>query len=172
MNRKRTQRAGRGMTLMELTIAMATSSVLFLAIMNMLAASQKQFNQTYDRVTGNVVNDSYVARRVFDRIIRKASADYTLPSEGPSTSIEVRFYSTTGLSAPDQFAKFEWDSGTQTLLLSQGDIGTTPAGLVIARNVTSCTFDRSGKCIHMALILDDGTTNQTVTVTATRHNQG
>ncbi len=160
------------MTLLELTLAMTTSSVLFLAIMNILSSSQMDFNRTYDRITGDVVNDSYMARRLFDRIIRKASADYTEPSEGTSTSIEVRLYSTSGLSAPDRFARFEYDAGAKALLLYQGDIGTTPGGLVIARNVTSCTFARSGRCIHMAMVIDDGTTNQTIAVTATRHNEG
>jgi hypothetical protein len=160
------------MTLIELTLAMTTSSVLFLAVMNILAAGQMDFNRTYDRVTGDVVNDAYMSRRLFDRIMRKASAGYTDPNEGSDTYMEVRYYSGPGVVTPDQFARFEYDQGNKTLLLIQGDLGTHPTGLVIARNVTSCIFARSGRCVHMAMVIDDGTTHQTVAVTATRHNEG
>lgn len=166
----------RGMTLVELTVAMTTSSVMFLAVMNILSSNQVQFNQTYTRVTGDVVNDAYMAERLFDRIVRKASVDYISPAfheyTDTSSSVEVRFYSDDTLAAPDKFARFDYDAGAHTLLLTQGDIGTSPDGMVIARNVTACTFTRTGPCVHMALTIGDGTTSQTIAVTSTRHNEG
>jgi len=159
-----------GMTLVEMTVAMTVSSIMFLAVMNVLAANHKDFNRTYERVNGNLANDAYTARLLFDRIMRKASADYTNPTEG-GTSIEVRYYSAPGVLAVDRFAQFAYDAGAQTLNLTQGNIGTSPAAQTIARNVTSCTFTRSGACIHMALVLNNGKTDQTIAVTATRHNE-
>jgi prepilin-type N-terminal cleavage/methylation domain-containing protein len=166
-------RRRRGLTLIEMSVAMLASAVMFLAVMNVLAANQKNFNQTYMRVYGEVVQDAYTVRRVFEGIVRKASSGYTDPVETPvggSTYVEVRYAGTLG-GAVDKFARFAYDAGTQTLTLTQADIGQAGTAQVIARNVTSCSFARSGPCIHMALVLDDGTTNQTVAVTAVRRNE-
>jgi hypothetical protein len=153
-----------------MAVAMAASSIMFLAIVNVLASNHKDFNRTYDRVNGDVVRDAYTVRLLFDGIMRKASADYIILTVD-RMSIEVRYYSSSTAPAVDQFARFDYHKVAETLTLTQGPIGANPTAQIIAHNVTSCTFTRSGPCIYMALVLNDGKTDQTIAVTATRHNE-
>jgi len=160
----------RGLTIIELSVTMLVSSVMLLAVVSVLGSNQKSFNAMYQRVHGAIVNDAYVTRLTFDRLVRKASGDYCNPAEGVCTQIEIRYYSSPGVTAVDRFARFTYDSGAKTLCLTDGAIGSNPAAQILAHNVTSCTFLRSGPCIHMALVFNDGKVDVPIAVTATRHN--
>ena len=149
---------------------MVASSVLLLAIVGVLASNQKGFHAMYQRVNGNLVNDAYVTRRTFDRLVRQASCDYCNPADGASPQIEIRYYSSPSVTGMDRFARFTYNGGAKTVSLIDGTIGSNPAAQVLAHNVTSGTFLRSGPCIHMALVLNDGTVDLPLAVTATRHN--
>ncbi len=171
----------RGLTLVELMTAMLASSVMFLAVTGILAGNHKQWNQTYDRVNGEVVSDAYVTRRTFDRIVRQASAYWCDPMYlvGPSMTLQlytnIQNLGTT--PALNRYARFSL-SGTD-LILEQGSLtglgalavaGTSDSTQVLAHHVTIAKFWRSGPCVHMALLIDDGHTRMPVTMTATRYN--
>jgi hypothetical protein len=171
----------RGVTLVELMMAMLASSIMFLAITAVLAGSHKQWNQTFDRVNGEVVREAYVTRQTFDRIVRHASAYWCTPMSGVSASLTVHLYTNIQNMATtpplNRYARFTL-SGTD-LILEQGPLtgvasaavtGTPDSSQVLAHNVTVAKFWRSGPCVHMALILNDGRTDLPVTMTATRYN--
>lgn len=173
----------RGLTLIEMTVAMAASSILLLAVTGVLAGNHKQWNQTYDRVTGEVVTDAYVTRQTFDRIVRQASAYWCDPmygAAGPSITLQL-YTSMQNLAttpALNRYARFSV-SGTD-LVLEQGPLagsgstgvpGTPDSVQVLAHHVTMAKFWRSGPCVHMALLINDGKTQMPITMTATRYNQ-
>ena len=171
----------RGLTLVEMMVAMLASSIMFLAVTGILAGNHKQWNQTYDRVNGEVVSDAYVTRQTFDRIVRQASAYWCNPMYlvGPSLTLQlytnIQNLGTTPV--PNRYATFSL-SGTD-LILEQGPLtgqgalgvpGTPDSMQVLAHHVTIAKFWRSGPCIHMAVLIDDGKTQMPVTMTATRYN--
>jgi len=167
----------RGLTLVEMSIAMLASSVMLLAITGVLAGNHKQWNQTYDRVYGEIVTDAYVTRQTFDRVVRQASAYWSTPMYGVSSVLTLRLYTNiqnmTTEPPLNRYARFRL-SGTNLLLehgpLVTGMTGPADSSQVLAHHVTVCKFWRSGPCIHMALVLDDGRTSLPVTMTATRYN--
>lgn len=170
-----------GLTLVELMTAMLASSILFLAVAGVLAGNHKQWNQTYDRVNGEVVTEAYVTRITFDRIVRQASAYWCTPMYAVESSITLQLYTNIEnmgtTPALNRYARFAL-SGTD-LVLEQGPLvgsgalgvpGSPDSMQVLAHNVTIARFWRSGPCVHMALLIDDGHTQMPVTMTATRYN--
>jgi len=175
MKKGRTDRhSRRGLTLVEMSVAMAVSAVMFLAVMNVLASNHKNYNQTYDRVYGEVVTDAYTSRLAFDHIVRQASEADCTPPDIVSASMEVYYRSATQATTPppDRYALFSVN-GNQELVLEEGMLPsrTKLSTQVLAHHVTSCTFRQSGPCIDMAMVLDDGHVRMPVLVTATRHNE-
>jgi prepilin-type N-terminal cleavage/methylation domain-containing protein len=174
------RRAKRAFTLVEMSVAMVASSIMFLAIVGVLASSHKEWNQTYERVHGQVVTDAYVVRKVFDRIVRQASVSWCDPLDSVGSSITLGLYPADGfLVEPpgNRYATFSLSDGN--LILEEGDLDTSglkPAcrghdsTQTLASHVTSCTFWRSGPCIHMSMVINDGKTELPVALTATRHN--
>ena len=170
-----------GLTLVELTTAMLASSIMFLAVTNILAGNHKQWKQTFDRVNGEVVTDAYTTRITFDRIVRQASAYWCDPMYLVGPSITLQLYTNIEnigtTPALNRYARFSL-SGTD-LILEQGPLtglgalgvaGTPDSSRVLAHHVTIAKFWRSGPCVHMAALIDDGHTQMPVTMTATRYN--
>jgi hypothetical protein len=181
MKRKdRARRVRRAFTLVELSVAMLASAIMFLAIVGVLASNHRAWNQTYERVHGPVVTDGYVARRVFDRIVRRASASWCDPKNRVGSSITLGLYPADGSPADppgNRYATFRLSDGH--LILEQGDLDTsgmypsclgTDSTQTVASHVTSCEFWQSGACIHMSLVINDGKMELPVALTATRHN--
>ncbi len=179
--RKSVKRMASGLTLVELVTAMLASSIIFLAVAGVLAGNHKQWNQTYDRVNGEVVTDAYVTRVTFDRIVRQASAYWCDPMYAIGSSITLQLYTNIQnlATAPalNRYARFSL-SGTD-LVLEQGPLagsgatgvpGSPDSTQILAHNVTIAKFWRSGPCVHMALLIDDGHTRMPVTMTSTRYN--
>ena len=171
----------RGLTLVEMVTAMLASSVVLLAVTGVLAGNHKQWNQTYDRVNGQVVTEAYVTRQTFDRIVRQASAYWCTPMYLVGPSITLQLYTNIQnmgtTPALNRYARFSL-SGTD-LILEQGPLagsgalgvpGTPDSTQVLARHVTIANFWRSGPCVHMAALIDDGHTRMPITMTATRYN--
>jgi|GEM_PF-6407863 len=171
-------RRRRGVTLVELCVAMLASAILLVAVVGVVASNQKDYNQTYERVHGQLVQEAYVARRVFEHTVREASVRKCIPFGTLSTSIEVYYYSS--LTAPDLdcYALFYLSEGGN-LMVERGGIvpgtfdhtSSVPSTQVLAHNVTSCYFLQSGPCISMTLLLNDGKLDLPVMVTAMRHNE-
>lgn len=177
-----------GLTLIELIITVIAAIVLVIGISGMLAAGHKNFNHMFARTNSEVVRNSYEARSIFDKIVRKSVYEYH--DQMSSNNITVYYYSdpgniTTLGDYPDRYATF-YLSGTD-LMLQQGEVGWPPSpptpgsGFKIASNVTFAEFTIKGASIRMSLTLDDKDDPKVkstlrkvkieVTTTAIRHNR-
>jgi hypothetical protein len=149
---------------------------MFLAVTGVLAGNHKQWNQTYERTLGEVVQEAYVTRITFDRIVRQASAFFCDSMEGMDSSMTLYLYAG---DPPDlrRYATF-YQQGDE-FILEEGELqhGVSPptpdhrdSTQVLGHHVTRCDMWRTGPCIHLMLVLDDGRTQIPVTMTAERHN--
>ena len=155
---------------------MVSSAVLLLAVVNVLADNQRSFNQTYERVHGDVVVDAYTVRHVFEQLARKASVRKCVVGTG-NVSVELYYHSTTTAANLDRYAYFYRDGSDLKVERGEIDPATfahvsgTSGTQTIARNVTSVYFSQTRPCLHMHVVLNDGKQDLPVTVTAMRHNE-
>jgi Tfp pilus assembly protein PilE len=168
----------RGVTLVEMAVAMLASSVLILGVTAVIAGSHKSFNQTYERVNGAIVRDAYVARRVFEEVTRKSSVRNCQIGTS-NESAEVYYYSSNTAPHLDRYALFYVSNGN--LMLERGHLdysalpfehvaGTETTQTVIG-HVTYAYFAQTRPCLHMHLVLSDGNQTLPVVITAMRHNE-
>ena len=179
-----------GLTLIELMITILAVIVLVIGISGMLAAGHKNYNHMFARTNSEVVRNSYEARSIFDKIVRKSVYDYH--NQSSSNNITVYYYSDPGNIAtldtdPDRYATF-YLSGTN-LMLQTGELADDwpppnppiSGGFSIASNVTFAEFTIKGDSIRMSLTIDDKDdpkvkstlrkVKMEVTTTAIRHNR-
>ena len=174
----------RGFTMVELSVAMVISSVMFVAVMNVLASNHKNFNQTYERVYGDVVTDAYISRLVFDEVVRQSTIRKAVVgiTTGNEYYVEVYYYSLATVGTLDRYAQFCVPIAGGNLVVRRGRLiaGTfthtgTETTQVLAHHVvvspTINPFSYSGPTVSMALTLNDGKVDMPVLVTATRHNE-
>lgn len=187
-----------GITLIEVIIAVLAAVILMIGITGILAAGHKNFKTMLKRTSQGVVPDAYVAKRVFDKVVRKSSIKRLDPPEvydlEGSNYLYVYYYSNPDFifvgSIPDKYAHF-YLNGTQFIVdrgAVSGDFGVPPPDLpinpdhelrlILANNINSVTFTESNHSIQMVLMLDSetgssdplGTLKMTVTSTAIQHN--
>ncbi len=164
--------------MVELCVAMLASMIMLVAVVGVVASNQRDYNQTYERVHGQLVQEAYVARRAFEHTVRAASVRKCVPAGTLSSSIEVYYHSSLTATDLDSYALFYVSEGGN-LVVERGGIvpGTfdhtsdAPTTQTLAHNVTSCHFLQSGPCISMTLLLDDGKLDLPVMVSAMRHNE-
>ncbi len=196
---KETKHLRKGFTLIELVITAIAAVVLVIGICAILAAGHRNFQTMWARTTSEVVRNSYEARIIFDKIVRKSLIEYP---EFPTSSsdITVYYYSDAenmNLGAyPDKWARFyllnnDADPDTE-LVVDIGNLNlATPdpwdqtsgltSRLTLAHNVSAVEFTIKGASIRMSLTLDDTrnpgntdvlrTLKLDVTTTAIRHNR-
>ena len=168
----------RGLTLVELCVAMLASAIMLVGVVGVVASNQRDYNQTYERVHGQLVQEAYAVRRAFEHTVREASIRKCVPTATLSTSMEVYYYSSGTATALDSYALFYLSEGGN-LMVERGGIvpgtfdhtSSPPMTQTLAHNVTSCHFLQSGPCISMTLLLNDGKLDLPVMVTAMRHNE-
>jgi hypothetical protein len=180
---------GKGFSLIELIVAVAAAMVLILGMGIILAHSQRDFTRMFKRAHSDVVEDAYSARRVFDRVVRKATSrrcDLISNSE-----IYVYYYSDTPdapnpkLVDPDRFARLHVVSGV--LFVDYGEISvgafdtldptslSASTTLRLARDVqisaTVPLFSVRARTVRMAMLLDNGKESMLVASSGVRHNK-
>jgi hypothetical protein len=162
----------RGVTLIELVITTAIVTMVILGVGVALVDTQRGWNKMYNRVYGEVAADSYVAKMVFDKNVRKASKKrYILGTN----SLTVFYYAGLASTTLDRYANFR--RGGSQLLVDFGEVDASGSPrspsttMVAARNVTATDFAVDGACVRMALKLNDGTESVSVTCSAIRHNE-
>ncbi|MHC4738991.1 MAG: hypothetical protein ACYS9Y_08825 [Planctomycetota bacterium] len=159
----------RGFTIIELVIAMSVAIIPILAIGIILSDSQRGWNSMYERVYSDVVTDSYVARKTFDTITRKATWErITLAEDG--SWIEVYCYANDDSTVIDRYARFyqaEGDLNVEHGDLDTGEILTTQT---VCSNVSNCIFKGAGRSVQMILTLDNGNQSLTTVSSAVMHN--
>ena len=161
------------MTLIELMVTTVVVVIVVLAIGSAIADGIRGWQRTYDRVYADVVTDGYVARKTFDRVIRKASPVGVTLGEG-GVSLRVYGYKEPASIALDQYEELYVADGSLLVKVGLLDEGTGEwsEGLpdVICSNVTSCVFKVDGRSAQMILTLNDGTKENTVVSSAVMHN--
>ena len=166
--RKNKKFYGKGLTLIELMVAIAISSIVVLGLGIALYESQHGWNQTYDRVYSEVVTGTHIAQRTFDVIVRKSSQRFLIGDTGDW--IEVYYYTDVNSLQVDRYARFEKSGGN--LCVEYG--GRNPREIldtqVLCGSVVSCEFQGIGRSVQMILALDNGRERQMVTTSAVLHN--
>ncbi len=166
----------RGFTLTELVIVSAMSSIVILGTGSVLVDNQRGWTRMYDRVYSDVVTDSYVARKMFDTVIRKASKEKYLVDQA-GTWLEVYYYQDANSTVVDRYAYFYYSpsqgNSSGQLKIDHGTL--SPRAILstetICENVTSCVFKAAGLSTQMILTLDNGSQSIVVTSSSVMHNE-
>ncbi|MHC4746165.1 MAG: hypothetical protein ACYS18_02465 [Planctomycetota bacterium] len=159
-----------GFTITELVIAIVMVVIVMSGIGILMVDSQTGFNKMYNRAYGDVVTSSYVARRTFDSVTRKAGREqYDIADDG--SWLEVYYYADGNSLDVDRYAKFSYDGSSQ-LDIEYGhlDPRQTLSASTICGNVTNCIFKTQGRSVQMILTLDDGSQSATVVSSSVMHN--
>ena len=160
----------KGFTIIELIVAGAASLIVIIAIGSVLAGSQKDWHRMYSRVCSDVVTDSYIARKAFDAVIRKASKEKLLLDEDGSW-LEVYYYADDDSAVVDRYARFYETAGELKIEYGKLEPKATLSVQTICGNVSSCVFKATGTSAQMILTLNDGIQTITVTSSAVMQNQ-
>ncbi len=164
----------RAFTLIELMVATVLAIIVVSGIGFILADSQRGWNRMYERIYSDVVTDSYVARKRFDSVVRKASGEkFFLDDYG--NWVEVYYYADANSTALDRYARFIYQ-GDGSLYLENGTVDVasvkaTSSVETVCGNVTSCVFAASGRSVQMILTLDNGSQSASVVTSCVMHNE-
>jgi len=159
-----------GFTLTELAIAVVTSVVVMVGIAVVLVDGMKGWNRMYNRAYGDVVTDSYVARRLFDTEVRKASRERFAVAEDGS-SLEIYYYFSAASTEPDRYAHFYTSDADLNVEYGILEPRETLRVQTVCGNVANCAFMGQGRSAQMVLTLDDGSQTVTTVTSAVMHNQ-
>jgi len=159
----------RGITMVELVIALVCSIIVIIAIGVALADSGRGWRKMYEKVHADIVEDGFVARRRFDAVMRKASSIAANTAEDGSW-IEVYYYDSSSSTELDRYARF-FKSGDE-LMLEEGVLfpKATTSMQTVCDNVSACVFKHLRKGVEMTLALSDGANTNTVVTSAYMHN--
>jgi hypothetical protein len=155
----------------ELAIAILASVIVMVGVAVVLVDGMKGWNRMYNRAYGDVVTNSYVARKMFDTEIRKASRErFSLAADG--SWLEIYYYFSAASTEPDRYARFYTSNGGD-LNVEYGVLEPRETLRVqtICGNVASCTFMGQGRSAQMVLTLSDGPQTVTTVTSAVMHNQ-
>ena len=161
----------KGLTIVELIIAILLAVIVTLAVAAVIGDAQKDFNSVYNRTFCEAVAEGHIMRRVFPAVIRQASSSSGSTSlAGDGSWIEVQYYSSDEVEDPDRYAKFyEYNN---ELVLERGILEPreTLSLQVVCENVSSVKFASNGASAQMLLELDDGQQQYTLNYSAVMHN--
>jgi len=174
--RKQRTKTRRAVTLVELMVAIVAGLIVILTVGIMLADGHKGFSLMYSRVHSDTVIDSTVARRTFDRIVRKSAIppvfdETQFDANGRASQVKVDYYYNSSSTVPDSWAEFSLSAGS----LRVNYTGAYSVGLVtLADNVSNLTFfhEPGTASVSMIMTIYDADTdeNMVVTTTAFLHN--
>ena len=148
----------KGVTLIELMMTMLVSSVVVLTMAILLADNLRGWRVMYGRLHSIEADNTYVARLLFDKAVRRSSHDpRDIVYVASPLSLTVKYYSdaaikTTG--SPDRKAVFSYDGAN--LKVEDKDNGTEAvlSTWTIPR-VSNCIFRPSGRALEMVLTLNN-----------------
>jgi len=171
MSGKKRSKVRRGVTIVEVVIAAAVSTIVLVGVGVAVVDAQRGWNRMYSRTYADVVTDGYVARKMFDSVVRKASREMYLIDDTNGQWIEVYYYSSAAATKADLYARFSESSGDLNVEYGVVDPRVTSSVHTVCSNVDSVNFSGSGRSLQMILTLDDGSMSSTVTCSAVMHNQ-
>jgi len=157
-------------TIVELMLVVGLiAMVLFTGIGIVLVDANKGWNRMYERIYSDVITDGYVARRAFDKEIRRASGEkYLVDPYG--YWIEVYSYADSNSLTVDRYAYFYEDNGYLKVEYGQISPRQEIHTSTICGNVSSCIFKGSGRSAQMILTLDNGSQTATIVSSSVMQN--
>ncbi len=160
-----------GFTIVELMIAVMLAAIIMFGIGVMVVDSQRGWHKMYNRIYSDVATDSYVARKTFDSVIRKASSE-TFLLDAAGSWLEVYYYADASSTVVDRYARFSYD-GIDQLNIEYGIVEPRETLTIqpVCGNVSGCVFKAAGRSVQMILTLDDGSQTATIVSSAVMHNQ-
>ena len=132
--------------------------------------SQRGWTSMYILVYSDVVNDSYVARKTFDTVIRKASRERYYISD-TADWIEVNYYSDEKVDEVDRYARFYVTGSQLNIEYGYLDPKVTTSVQTICDNVSACSFLVAGRSAQMILTLDNGSQTVNTVTSSVMHNE-
>jgi hypothetical protein len=160
-----------GFTIVELMITVMLAAIVMFGVGVMVVDSQRGWHRMYNRIYSDVVTNSYVARKTFDSVIRKASSE-TFLLDAAGNWLEVCYYADANSTVVDRYARFSYD-GVDQLNIEYGIVEPRQTLTIrtVCENVSSCVFKAAGCSGQMMLTLDNGSQTATVVSSAIMHNQ-
>ncbi len=160
-----------GFTIVELMIAVMLAAIVMFGVGAMVVDGQRGWQRMYNHIYSDVATDSYVARKTFDSVVRKASSE-TFLLDAAGSWIEVYYYEDPNSAFVDSYARFSYD-GVGQLDIEYGRLNPRQTLTVrtVCENVSSCVFKASGRSAQMILTLDDGLQTATIVSSSVMHNQ-
>ena len=159
----------KGLTLIELMIATVIMVIVILGVAIILVDSQRGWDAMYNRIYSDVVTDGHIARRTFDRVIRKASRD-KIALDDAGLWVEVRYYQDADSTVVDRYARFYEADGQLNIESGKLNPRETLNVQTVCENVSDCVFMAKGTSVQMILRLDNGSEAATVVSSAVAHN--
>lgn len=168
MLKKRTANP-KGLTIVGLMIATLITVIVIAGIGFVMADSQRGWNAMYNRIYSDVVTDSYVARKTFDSVVRKARSERFLLDDFGNW-LEVYYYADPNSIAVDRYARFFSTGGQLNIEYGRLDPRETLSVHTVCENVSGCVFKGAGRTAQMMLTLDNGSQTVIVVSSAVMHN--
>lgn len=165
-----------GFSLTELVVTILIALIVILAVGTVIADGVGGWGKMYETVYSDVRDDSFIARKTFDRVIRNAIRQ-PISVDPAGAWVEVYYYSTSSMPVVDRYARFY--RSRRALILERGtftpgDIGSKSvlSMEMVCTNVVSCIFKRDGRSVQMILRLNDRTMlrDLVVVTSAVAHN--
>jgi hypothetical protein len=161
-----------GLTLVELMVASALSTICVLAVGGVLSDSQKAWNETYTKANSAIMLDSQLASKAFEATVRRASCErYLLDSDPAGRWVEVYYFASDASAATDRYARFTVEGGTFYIEYGVIDPRQTLYINPICSNVTAFSFSGSGRCIRMQMTLSNNDSDVSFISSAVPQNQ-
>ncbi len=159
----------KGLTLVELMVATMLGGIVMFGVAIILVDNQRGWNAMYNRTYSDVVTDGHIARRTFDRVIRKASSD-NIALDDLGLWVEVRYYQDANSIVVDRYARFYEADGELNIEYGSLNPKETLTVQTVCENVSDCAFRASGRSAQMILTLDNGAQTNTIVSSAVMHN--
>ena len=160
----------RGLSSVELALAMALSAIGFLCASGAVFDSHRGFNTMYNRVYSDVVAEGYIAKGTFDSLIRKSSDTGFKIDEPDGKWFEVYYYDNETSTELDRYARLTLLTNELYVEYGSLDPNTTIRIDKVCGDVSSCVFKRNGASVHMLMTLDNGKQSLTIGSSAKLHN--
>ena len=159
----------RGLTLIELLLAMTVSIVILSAIGVAMIGGIRGYDRIYGRASSGVLGDGYVTARAFKAAIRKSSAN-SLKIDQNGVSLTAQYHSSLSSTGLDRYVRFYLSKNE--LRMEHGNVSPSQRlrTQTLCSDVSSCTFSRAGNTVQMVLETDDGAEKSTLLASAIPQN--
>lgn len=105
-------RMNKGLTIVETLVASVMAGIIILGLGVVLVETQRRWEESYERVNGDMVMDSYAAKLAFESMVRQSSLSIMAPKmSSDGSSIVLYTYKDIKSNSIDAYAKFYLENG-------------------------------------------------------------